>query len=135
MIWDVPDPLRSVERTHTSKMNTTSRIRSTLRVSVGASIRSGRIKLYARYLDDTLLLVKPEDVNGILRELNSYHNNLEFSVEKFEDSVSHFLDLDIIQTDCQYFTKKPTKRNSYITIALYVFEESWRDNLEYFNAF
>ena len=35
------------------------------RVVVDRLIQSGCIKLYARYVDDTLLLVKPEDVDSI----------------------------------------------------------------------
>ena len=69
-------------------------------------IRSGRIKFYARYVDDTLLLVKPEDVDGILREFNSYHKNLEFTVDKFEDCVPHFLDLEIHPDGLSIFRKE-----------------------------
>ena len=67
---------------------------------------SGRIKFYARYADDTLLLVKPEDVNGIFREFNSYHKNLEFTVDKFKDSVPHFLDLEIHPDELSIFRKE-----------------------------
>ena len=56
---------------------------------------SGLIKFYARYVDDTLLLVKPGDIDGILNEFNRFHRNLEFTVDKFEDCVPHFLDLEI----------------------------------------
>ena len=65
------------------------------RVVVERLIKSGSIKFYARYVDDTLLLVKPEDVDRILREFNDFHRNLEFTVDRFEDCVPHFLDLEI----------------------------------------
>jgi hypothetical protein len=65
------------------------------RVVVDKLIGSGKIKFYARYVDDTLLLVKPEDIDNILNQFNAYHNNLEFTVDKFEDCVPHFLDLEI----------------------------------------
>ena len=42
-----------------------------------------------------LLLVKPENVDMILAEFNNYHRNLEFTVDKFEDVIPHFLDLEI----------------------------------------
>ena len=58
-------------------------------------INSGLIKFYARYVDDTLLLVKPEDIDRIITRFNNFHPNLEFTVDKFEDSVPHFLDLEI----------------------------------------
>ena len=68
-------------------------------------IQSGCIRFYARYVDDTLLLVKPEDVDGILQEFNSYHQNLEFTVDKFEDCVPHFLDLEIHRDGLSIFCK------------------------------
>ena len=73
---------------------------------VNRLIHSGRIKFYARYVDDTLLLVKPEDVDGILREFNNYHKNLEFTVDKFEDCVPHFLDLEIHPDGLSIFRKE-----------------------------
>ena len=76
------------------------------RVVVDRLIHSGMIKFYARYVDDTLLLVKPEDVDGILREFNSYHKNLEFTVDKFEDCVPHFLDLEIHPDGLSIFRKE-----------------------------
>ena len=69
------------------------------RLVVSRLIRSGCMKFYARYLEDTLLLVKPEDVDPkgsyILREFNEFHQNLEFTVDKFKDCIRHFLDLEI----------------------------------------
>ena len=58
-------------------------------------INSGLIKFYARYVDDTLLLVKPEDIDRIITRFNNFHPNLEFTVDKFEDAVPHLLDLEI----------------------------------------
>ena len=65
------------------------------RVVVDKLIGSGKIKFYACYVDDTLLLVKLEDIDDILNRFNAYHNNLEFTVDKFQDCVPHFLDLEI----------------------------------------
>ena len=65
------------------------------KVVVDRMIDSGLIKFYARYVDDTLLLVKPADVDEILQKFNRFHRNLEFTVDKFENCVPHFLDLEI----------------------------------------
>ena len=65
------------------------------RIVVDNLIENGKIKFYARYVDDTLLLVKLEDINDILNEFNNYHKNLEFTVDRFENCVPHFLDLEI----------------------------------------
>ena len=73
-------------------------------VVVDRLIRSGRIKFYARYVDDTLLLVKPEDIDE--REFNNYHKNLEFTVDRFENCVPHFLDLEIHPDGLSIFRKE-----------------------------
>ena len=75
------------------------------RVVVDRLIQSGCIKFYARYVDDTLLLVKPEDVDNILREFNNFHWNLEFTVDKFEDCIPHFLDLEIHRDGLSIYRK------------------------------
>ena len=76
------------------------------RVIVDRLIQSGSIKFYARYVDDTLLLVKPEDVGGILEKFNSYHKNLEFTMDTFDDCVPHFLDLEIQRDGLSIFRKE-----------------------------
>ena len=65
------------------------------KVVVDKMIDNGLIKFYARYVDDTLLLVKPRDIDRILQKFNRFHTNLEFTVDKFENCVPHFLDLEI----------------------------------------
>jgi len=50
------------------------------KVIVDELVVSGMIKFYIRYVDDTLLLTKPESVDGILRKLNSFDKNLQFSL-------------------------------------------------------
>ena len=39
--------------------------------------------------------MKPEDVDEILHKFNSFHKNLEFTVDRFDDCIPHFLDLEI----------------------------------------
>ena len=56
---------------------------------------SGMIKCYCRYVDDTVLLVKPADIPHIHNLFNKLHKNLRFTVECFENAVSHFLDIKI----------------------------------------
>ena len=72
----------------------------------------GMIKHYMRYVDDTLLLIKPENVETVLRKFNSFHNNLHFTVDTFDDGDIHFLDLKIegIETDVYH---KPTHTGQY----------------------
>ena len=64
-------------------------------VVVNDLINSGTIKFYKRYVDDTLMLIKPEDIDSVLSSFNSFDSNLQFTVDRFPDSVPHFLDLEI----------------------------------------
>ena len=54
---------------------------------------TGEIKFYCHYVDDTLLLIKPEDINSVQDMFNSFHDNLRFTVDRFENEVPHFLDI------------------------------------------
>lgn len=63
------------------------------------------IKFYTRYVDDTLVLVKREDINHVLYKLNSFHPNLRFTVDHFTDNNVHFLDLSINKNSCDIYYK------------------------------
>ena len=76
------------------------------RVVVDKLIQTGKIKFYARYVDDTLLLVKPEDIECILQQFNKFHKNIEFTVDRFEDCVPHFLDLEIHRDGISIYRKE-----------------------------
>ena len=60
------------------------------------SWKSGILKFYCRYGDDTLVLVKEAQIDKILQAFNSFRSNLQFTVDKFENEYVHFLDLKII---------------------------------------
>ena len=64
-------------------------------IVVDKMMQNGLIKFYSRYVDDTLVVVKPEHINSILDAFNKFDKNLEFTVDKFENCVPHFLDLEI----------------------------------------
>ena len=72
---------------------------------VDKMIQNGRIKFYSRYVDDTLLLVKPDDVDEILQEFNNFHKNIQFTVDKFENCVPHFLDLEVHRDGLSIYRK------------------------------
>ena len=56
---------------------------------------SHSIKFYVCYVDDTLLLVKRQDIDKILKSVNGFDKNLNLIVDKFENETPHFLDLEI----------------------------------------
>ena len=49
------------------------------------------LKFYIRYVDDTLTLIKESDINIVLKELNSFHPSLKFTVNKFDDDIVNYL--------------------------------------------
>ena len=72
---------------------------------VSELIKKGTIKFYARYVDDTLLLVKRSDIESILQKFNKFDKNLQFTVDLFENQVPHFLDLEICPDGIAIFRK------------------------------
>ena len=53
------------------------------------------VKLYMRYVNNTLLLVKDKDINYIHKHLNSFDKNIKFTVDTFPDGKVHFLDIKV----------------------------------------
>ena len=62
------------------------------------------VKLYMRYVNDTLLLVKDKDINYIQKRLNSFDKNIKFTVDTFRNGNIHFLDIKVNKnhTDIYY---------------------------------
>ena len=58
-------------------------------------VDSGLMKFYRRYVDDTLILVKSNNIPLLLEKFNSFHKNLKFTVDRFENDFVHFLDIKI----------------------------------------
>ena len=58
-------------------------------------VNSGVIKFYRRYVDDTLLLIRPSDIQFVLDKFNSFDKNLKCTFDDFPDGHVHFLDLKI----------------------------------------
>ena len=76
-------------------------------------IKSGTIKFYRRYVDDTLALIKPSDISTVLEKFNSFDKNLQFTVDTFSDGVIHFLDI-LISTENTDVYHKSTHTGQYI---------------------
>ena len=53
------------------------------------------IMFYTRFVGDTLLIIKKRDINYVLNQFNSFDKNLKFTTDTFENSVLHFLDIEI----------------------------------------
>lgn len=55
------------------------------RVIVSDLVQSGIFKVYRRYVDDTLVLMKLSDIPYVLKKFNSFDKNLNFTVHTFTD--------------------------------------------------
>ena len=79
-------------------------------------INDNIVKFYIRYVDDTLLLVKLEDTDKILKKFNSFDKNIQFTVDKFLNGNVHFLDIKINgnKTDI-YFKETHTGQYTHFT--------------------
>ena len=73
----------------------------------------GTIPFYIRFVDDTLLLIKPADLEKILLKFNKFDKkNLKFTCDEFEDGHVHFLDISINKTETDVYYK-PTHTGQY----------------------
>ena len=71
------------------------------------------IKFSIQYVDDTLPLVKNEDIDSILKELNSLNKNINFAADRFIIEDVYFLDIKIHQNNTNIFYKD-THTSQYI---------------------
>ena len=57
-------------------------------------------------MDDTLALAKVEDIDNIMKQFNSFDKSIQFTINRFEDALVHFLDIKIncCETDLFYET-------------------------------
>jgi hypothetical protein len=76
-------------------------------------IAEGAIKFYIRYVDDTLVLIKEDKVNEVLKRFNDFDNNLKFTVDSFEDGIVHFLDILVHSNGDTDVYSKPTNTGQY----------------------
>ena len=76
-----------------------------VRLVVDKLIRHGLIKFYIRYVDYALVLAKAEDID-IMKQFNSFDKSIQFTIDRFEDGVVHFLNIKIngSETDLYYKT-------------------------------
>ena len=81
-------------------------------------VDSGLIKFYRRYVDDTLILVKPNNIPLLLEKFNSFHKNLKFTVDRFENDFVHFSDIKISCDSTASIGKARTPVNIPISLVL-----------------
>ena len=82
-------------------------------------INDGTTKFYCRYVDNTLDVVKPQDVCGIHKLLNRFDKNLKFTIDLFGNEVPHFLDLGISPDGISIY-RKDTNTGLYVNYKSFV---------------
>ena len=58
---------------------------------------SNKIKLWKRYVDDTIAFVKTDEVMNVLSSLNSHYSNIQFTMEIEQSNQIPFLDVLLIR--------------------------------------
>ena len=82
-------------------------------------IANGTVKFHTRFIDDTLLVIKPENVKEVHNALNQFDKNLCFTVDMFKDKVPHFLDLEFSPDGTSIF-QKDTNTRLYVNFTSFV---------------
>ena len=65
------------------------------KVIVGKLLEDGIIKFCVRYVEYNFLVIKRTDILYVLSKFNSFDENLKLTIDTFENSVPHFLDIEI----------------------------------------
>ena len=94
-------------------------------------IESGILKFYCRYVGDTLVIVKEDQINKISKVFNSFHNNLQFTIDKFKNENAHFLDLKTMNNGETNIYVKDTNKGFYIN---YNSSEIWHTKTAWIRA-
>ena len=82
-------------------------------------IADDTIKFYSPLVDDTLLVMKPENVSQVQKALNKFDNNLRFTVDMFQNEAPHFLDLELLPGGITIF-QKDTNTSLYVNFTNFV---------------
>ena len=82
-------------------------------------IADGTIKFQSRFVDDTLLVMKPGNVSQVQKALNKFDSKLRFIADIFQNEVPHFLDLELSPDGIAIF-RKDTNTGLYVNFASFV---------------
>ena len=89
------------------------------------------LMFYGRYVDDTLVVIKPEDLNRVHNALNNFDPLLKFTFDTFNVVVSHFLDIEIHPDGLGIYCK-PTNTGQYThdtSFSPWCYKTAWITNI------
>ena len=87
-----------------------------VKIVVSDLIDFGLIEYFIRYVDDTLLPAKEDNIDTTVHQFNVFGGNLKFIIDKFTDSDVPFLDIKIDRDITDFFYRN-THRGQYIDFA------------------
>ena len=91
--------------------------------------------LHTRFVDNTLLLIKNDDIEAIKIEFEKFDSNLKFTYDTFENENPHFLDIEITNNGLKVY-RKDTFTGHYVNFSSFVpwlHRISWLRSLVYWN--
>lgn len=71
------------------------------------------VKLFVKFVDDSLCIVNRDHVDNVFNFLNSYHHRLEFTCELEENNMINFLDITIIKNVNCTLSFKHHRKSTY----------------------
>ena len=89
-------------------------------------IKDGLIKFYIRYVNDTLVLAKVEDIDN-MKQFNSFDKSIQFTIDRFGNGIVHFLDIKIngSETNLYYETTHTGQYCDFSSQTSWKFKISW----------
>ena len=91
------------------------------KVIVDKLIEDKTTKFYVRYVDNTVLVIKRTYILYVLNKFNSFDDNLEFTIDTFENYVPHFFDIEICPNGLgNYHYHKHTQTGQYVNFDLFM---------------
>ena len=95
------------------------------------------VEFYCRYVNDTLLLIKPDDIQSVLYLFNSFYKNLCFTVDRFEIEEPHFLDIKMLAQGLTIYWKNTNTRQyvHYDSITSWNYKISWIRQYVHYGSF
>lgn len=76
------------------------------------------IQFYRRYVDDIFSILRKRQVKAILKQLNSFHPNVQFTFEMEQNNSLPFLDVLVMKQEDNNFKfkiyRKPTHTDKYL---------------------
>ena len=93
-------------------------------------IADGTIKFYSRFVDETLLILKPVNVSKVHNAFNKFDKTLRYTFDIFQNQVPQFLDLEFSPDEIAIFSKN-TNTSLYVNFTSFA---PWRHHTSWIKS-